>query len=125
MKGKHILRIVTKCIAFAVIFAVCLNALTTILTNRVDATTNNCVENFYAEEENKLDAVYLGSSNCFAFWNPIVAWQEYGIAVHSFASNSQPITATEYYLREARKTQPNAVYIININTMDEDIQFLI
>jgi len=75
---------------------------------------------FYEEPENSLDGVYVGSSNCYAFWNPLVAWENYGLAIYPYASGSQPFHATEYIIREARKTQPDAVYIVNLNSVDAD-----
>ena len=75
----------------------------------------------YEEPENSLDAVYIGSSNCYAFWNPNIAWEEYGIAVYPYCCSTQPLLATEYLIKEARKTQPNAVYIVNINTLGDAV----
>lgn len=75
------------------------------------------VRGFYAEEENSLDAVYLGSSNCYSFWNPLVAWEEYGIAVWPYSTNSQPFIAAEYLMKEVRKTQPDTVFVVNINSI--------
>lgn len=75
------------------------------------------VRGFYKEEENSLDAVYLGSSNCYSFWNPLVAWEEYGITVWPYSTNSQPFIAAEYLMKEVRKTQPDATFIINTSTI--------
>ncbi len=75
------------------------------------------VRGFYAEEENSLDAVYLGSSNCYSFWNPLVAWEEYGITVWPYCTNSQPFIAAEYLMKEVRKTQPDATFIINTSAI--------
>lgn len=75
------------------------------------------ISGFYQEPAGSLDAVYIGSSNCYVFWNSLHAWEEYGICVYPFASSSQPIYAAEYLIRECRKTQPDAVYLINTNTL--------
>lgn len=73
------------------------------------------VGGFYAEEKNKLDAVYVGASNVYAFFQPAVAWNEHGIAVYTLSTPSMLIPAVKNYLIEARKTQPDALYIINLN----------
>lgn len=73
------------------------------------------VGGFYAEEVNKLDAVYIGASNVYAFFQPAVAWNEHGIAVYTLSIPSMLIPAVKNYLIEARKTQPDALYIINLN----------
>ena len=73
----------------------------------------------YLEQKNSLDAVYIGSSNVHYFWSPPVAWASHGITVWSFSNNAQPIHAIKYLLTEARKLQPNALYIINVNGFKE------
>ena len=73
------------------------------------------MEGFYREKKNSLDAVYIGGSNVHAFWEPPIGWNDGGIAVWSLSMDSMPGNAIKYLISEARKTQPNALYIININ----------
>lgn len=88
----------------------------------VDELSYQGIRGFYQEEKDSLDVVYLGSSNCLAFWNPMVAWEEYGIATYSYACNSQPLTAAKMLIGEARKTQPNALFVVNINTIGDELK---
>lgn len=67
------------------------------------------------EEKNSLDGVYIGSSNVHAFWQPPFAWADHGIAVRSYSVNSLPMASVVYMIEEARKTQPDALFIINAN----------
>lgn len=113
---RHRLRI----ICFIGIFLILFMAMMWLFSGHPDKNTFHRVKGFYAEEENSLDAVYVGSSNCYAFWNPLVAWNNYGIAVYPFATSAQPFYATEYMIREARKTQPDALYIVNLNSVEAD-----
>lgn len=113
-------RIGLKIAVFLAIFLVLFAAMLWLFSGHPDKTTFQRVKGFYAEEENSLDAVYVGSSNCYAFWNPLVAWNNYGIAVYPFATSAQPFHATEYMIREARKTQPDALYIVNLNGVEAD-----
>ncbi len=83
------------------------------LTCPEDYRNNEWIGGFFEEEPNSLDAVYLGSSEVYAFFQPPLAWDKYGIAVHNFTSNSQPFEAAKYIIEECRKTQPDAVYIID------------
>ena len=69
---------------------------------------------FYDIPDDSLDAVYIGSSIGYMFFCPSWAWEHYGIAVYPFASGGQPISAAKYLIEEARKKQPDALYIINI-----------
>ena len=115
MKNKYI-----RVILFLLIFSVIFSFVSKTLTAPSDYDNFQRIRGFYEEEEDTLDAIYIGSSNCFAFWNAMAAWGEYGIAVYSYASNDQPLFIAEELIKETRKTQSNAKYIININTIKED-----
>lgn len=113
MKMKYAIRIV----AFILIFGLIFGAISKIVTVPSDYRNYQWVAGFYEEEKDSLDAVYVGSSNCYSFWNPMTAWNEYGIAVWPYATNGMLFEATEYIIKEAQKKQPDAVYIVNINTI--------
>ncbi len=78
------------------------------------------IPGFYEERENSLDAVYIGSSNCYTTWNSAFAFKEHGICVYPYSSNGQPFYASRYLIEEARKTQKDAVFVVNINTVFDD-----
>lgn len=115
MKGKIIGRVVCFLLCFAILFGIVSTALI-----QKDSTNYQNITSFYDQRENSLDAVYIGSSACFAFWNPVVAWENYGITVYSYACNKLLFNCAEYLIKETRKTQPNATFIINLNTFSED-----
>ena len=117
MKWKNLI----KSTIFLIIFAITFSSVSSILTRSYNNVEHHWMTGIYEEPENTLDAVYLGSSNCFAFWNQNIAWEEYGIAVTPYTCSSQPLLAAEYLIKEARKTQPDAVYIVNINTLDSKV----
>lgn len=70
---------------------------------------------YYMEKENSLDAVIIGPSSTYAYWEPTTAWEEYGIAVYPYSTAQQPLCSTRFILEECRKTQPDALYVLNIN----------
>lgn len=109
-----------RCAAFWGIFAALFWLMARTLAHIPDYRCFQSVAGFYEERTNDLDAVYLGSSNCYAFWNAPLAWHTHGIRVYPYATPSQPIEATEYLMREVRKTQPNAMFIVNINAVEAD-----
>ena len=111
---------VIKGVAFCAIFALLFWMMARTLSHYPDYRSYQSVAGFYQEAENSLDAVYLGSSNCYAFWNAPAVWNAYGLAIYPFASPSQPFYATEYLMREVRKTQPDAMFIVNVNAVDAD-----
>lgn len=109
-----------RIIIFVGIFLILFAAMLWLFSNHPDHRTYQMIGGFYEEPENSLDGVYVGSSNCYAFWNPLVAWNNYGLTIYPYSSGSQPFYATEYIIREARKTQPDAVYIVNLNSVEAD-----
>jgi len=120
---KKIIKSVLKTVTFVLIFILLFAAISETLIS-YDFTAYQNITAFYDESKSSLDAVYIGSSNCFAYWNPLLAWNRYGIAVYPYACNSNPFFSTEYLIREARKTQPDAVFIVNINTLsDGEIEY--
>ena len=62
-----------------------------------DSTT--IIDGFYAEKRNDIDVLFLGSSNCFCTIDPLVLYEEYGIASYDFASSSQSMDISLYILR--------------------------
>ena len=116
MNKTQLLKVVCFCIIFTFLFG----AVSKILTSTGDYRNYQWITGFYEEEDNSLDAVYIGSSTCYAFWNSLVGWNEYGIAIYPYASNDQPFEATEYLIKETRKTQSDAVFIVNIKMIEDD-----
>ena len=109
-----------KGIVFLFICAALFSAVSSILINGGDWAFQS-IHGFYQQRENSVDAVYIGSSSVQKFWEAPLAWNQYGMTVLPFASSSQPLEAAEYLIREARKTQPDALYIVNINGVYEEI----
>lgn len=109
-----------KGFAFVLIFVVLFLAFSKILTSPGDYRNYQWIAGFYEEPENSLDAVYISSSTCYAYWNSLLAWDSYGIAVYPYTCNAQHFITAEYLIREVRKTQPDALFIINTNTIDDE-----
>lgn len=71
-------------------------------------------------EPNSLDMVYIGASNVYAFWQAPFAWDRYGLASHTYTNSSMPGTAIRYAIQQCRKTQPNALYVVNVNNFKSE-----
>ena len=80
------------------------------------------IAGFYRESSRALDAVYIGSSMVYTYWEAPLAWKHYGIAVWPMSTSAQSIYAAEYLIREARKTQPDALYIVEITYVESSAQ---
>lgn len=99
-----------------------LNIVSAVMVDRAaDTRIYQWFEGFYKEEKNSLDAVYIGASNTYSFWLPTLAWNRYGIAVWPLSSPDQPFEFAEHIIREARKTQPDALYVIPVNALNSEI----
>lgn len=111
-----------RMIAFLLIFAILFHSISQIFV-AADYRNYQWVRGFYAEKEDSLDAVCIGSSKMYAYWNPLEAWSEYGIAAFPYTSSSQHFLAAEYIIKEARKTQPDALFIVSVNSIGNEEEF--
>ncbi len=109
---------VFKAIIFTLIFCILISFVSYAI-NLVDKQGYKIIREFYEQRENSLDAVYIGSSNCFTFWNPVFAWNDYGITVYPYSCNANPIYSTKYLIEETRKTQSDATFIVNLNSLTD------
>ena len=111
-----VLKRILKVAIFLAILGVILSGIQTVMVTP-SYKARQFVSDFYKEPNNTLDAVFLGSSGTYNFWNAPYAWNKYGLAVYPFSTGTQPFEATEFLIREARKTQPNALYIVQIRNL--------
>ena len=99
---------------FLILVALLLGSANHVLGSSGDATGRQLIRGFYHEPKDSVDAVYIGGSDVFMFFQPPLAWRNHGIAVWNFASNAQPFAAAEDLIREASKRQTNALYIVSM-----------
>ena len=120
MMGRVKISKYISCISFIMIFIL----IFCICTKIVDHKGNNndheqfqhsLIQGFYSEPSQSLDGVYLGASHVYTFWQAPIGWHKSGLAIYPFSSASQPITSVPFLISEVRKTQPQALIVININ----------
>ena len=116
------LRIIFKCIVFALIFTILFVPLQSLLVGDSDTRDSKRIAGFFDLPENSLDAVFLGSSATYTFWNAPVAWSEYGLAIYPLSNSAQPSFAAKYLIEDARKSQKDALYIINVSHILRDYE---
>ena len=63
------------------------------------------MNNFYAQPEDSIDVLAVGTSQLYAGINTNVLWARYGIAAYDLCSAEQPFWVSYYTIREALKTQ--------------------
>ena len=114
MKAKKVI----KAIAFMLIFGVLFFSVQALLYGDSDTRDYKKVTAFFEEREESLDAVFLGSSATYAFWTPAFAYGEYGITVYPLSTARQMLLSAKYLIDDARKTQPDALYIVNLVSVE-------
>lgn len=81
------------------------------------------IKGFYTEKENSLDAVYIGGSASFVYYEPLKAYEEYGITSYLYGANTIQAEMYEYMIREIYTKQNPELIIIDARAFqyrDED-----
>ena len=81
------------------------------------------IEAFYAQEENSVDLLVLGSSHAFEDVNTGTMWKNYGMAAYDLCGSIQPMWNAYYYLREALKTQTPKLVVLEAYTITRDDEY--
>ncbi|MCR4635486.1 MAG: hypothetical protein K5754_04570 [Butyrivibrio sp.] len=68
----------------------------------------------YAQPEDTVDVVFMGSSHIHCDVNTALLWDDYGIAGYDYSAAEQPIWITYYYLKEFCKTQDPKLVVIDL-----------
>lgn len=106
-------------IIFIVIFLLALIPVSYIV--RTNGDVKDRFSGFYAEEDDTLDIVMIGSSPVFPYYSAPKLWGETGIAAYPLSSNVQRPAAMKYLVKEAQKTQSPSLYIFEMRmyTMED------
>lgn len=89
---------------------------------RTNGDVKDRFSGFYAEKEDTLDIVMIGSSPVFPYYSTPKLWGETGIAAYTLSSNVQRPAAMKYLVKEAEKTQSPSLYIFEMRmyTMEDE-----
>lgn len=105
-------RAAIQMIAFTGIFLLLLISVSYMV--RTNGDVKDRFSGFYAEKNNTLDIVMIGSSPVFPYYAAPKLWGETGIAMYPLSSNLQRPAAMRYLVEEAEKTQDPALYIFEM-----------
>lgn len=108
-----------KAVAFVIVLALVLSHVQGVL-GLSEQPAYTTIKGLRDEKPASLDALYFGASNVHALWQPAFGWTKSGIAVRSYSLNSMPGVALKNMIIEARKTQPDALCIVNLNSFKKD-----
>ena len=106
--------------AFIAIFILLLIAVSYIV--RTNGDVKDRFSGFYAEKDDTLDIVMIGSSPVFPFYAAPKLWGETGIAMYPLSSNVQRPVAMKYLVEETEKSQSPGLYIFEMRmfTMEDE-----
>lgn len=106
--GGFFLRVV----CFVMIAAMVLLGAAYVLTPKHDYGICSMM-NYYAQPEDSIDVLCVGTSMFYAGVNTNVLWSEYGIAAYNLCSAEQPFWVSYYTIQEAIKTQHPKVILLD------------
>lgn len=112
MNGKQRIKTAIQMIAFIGIFLILLVSVSYMV--RTNGEVKDRFSGFYAEKNNTLDIVMIGSSPVFPYYAAPKLWGETGIAMYPLASNMQRPAAMKYLVEEAEKSQSPELYIFEM-----------
>ena len=73
------------------------------------------IKSYYAQDKDTVDAVLIGNSHIFRFWESPFAWNEYGLAALPITTADMPAETYKYVAKEALKTQSPQVLVFDVN----------
>lgn len=79
------------------------------------------VNGFYAEEENSIEVLFIGASTMFCTADPLVLYEDYGIASYDFGSSAQPFELSYLFMQEALKTQKPKVIALEVLSIGSEL----
>lgn len=77
------------------------------------AHTRKNITGFYAEPDDTLDVVMIGTSGTFSAYCPMEAWDQFGFTSYNFCINVLAVNAIPYSITEIMKTQTPQVLVID------------
>lgn len=101
-----------RSVLFIVIFLYLLMTVTYII--RTNGDVKDRFTGFYAEPENTIDMVMIGSSPVYPYYAAPMLWGEYGIVSYPISTNLQRPVAAPYLAEEVRKTQEPRLYVFEM-----------
>lgn len=89
---------------------------------RLDTRESVSMRNFYEMEDNSLDAIVVGSSAIYRYWQPGLAYQEHGFTSQIIHTGGQDIHMVPYLLDEVLKTQDPDVIVVEVRRLVQEYQ---
>lgn len=79
------------------------------------------ITGFYEEKENSVEVLFVGASTMFCTVDPLVLYEDYGIASYDFGSSAQPFELSYLFMQEALKYQKPKVIGLEVISMFNEL----
>lgn len=79
------------------------------------------VKGFYEEKENSIEVLFIGPSTMFCTADPLVLYEEYGIASYDFCSSSQAWDLSCLFMEEAFRYQKPKVVVLETTLLTKEL----
>lgn len=110
-KKEHIVSII-KIVVFIVIFVIMCFTLNYLCKPYLTGDTA-IINGFYGEKKDSLDVVYVGGSASFVYYQPLKAYEDYGITSYNFGANTIQAELYKYMIEEVLNHQDPKLIIID------------
>jgi len=84
---------------------------------------NRIMETFYAQPENSIDVLVVGSSHTFIDVNTGMLWENYGIPSFVIGGSLQPFWNSYYFIKEAMNYQQPQLIVLEAFACDVDFDY--
>lgn len=121
MRGKIIKRTISILIFICLLGSILFYMDRVLLIKRTDGITT--MQNLYAQEDNTVDLLILGSSHAGMNLDVEVLWTKYGISSYALWGSIQPFWNTYYFLEEALKSQTPKVIVLDTFAATLDFEY--
>ncbi len=101
-----------KAIIFVCLFLFMLRSVTYMI--RTNGEIKDIFVGFYAEPEDTIDVIMIGSSPVYPFYAAPQMWGEHGFTAYPLSSNVQQPQAGIYLVKEALKTQSPELFVFEL-----------
>lgn len=110
---KYIIRAV-KLLSFGLVFALVMYVLQAYVLCHLDHNRLR-LDGFYLEQQNTIDVVFTGASECYSDFSPGLAYEKFGFTSYPYASASVTAGAAITQMKEILRTQNPQLIVMEIN----------
>ena len=114
LRGKNIIKYILKWLSAILAFLCVFVVLQAVFIPKFMDESSTTVKGYSQVDDYSISVLFLGSSQKFCTVDTIKLTNDYGISSFDYGASAQPLTVTEYYLKEALKTQRPRIVMVEV-----------